>query len=166
MELVPRGGDVPGGSVEYSSLSDVTMNGQGSDGNNPLVVEPEDRIGPTEEAPTRLFWQAEPHFHWHVAMEAPVDHEARSAIESIAQDAFRFGCQTEQHERELLTRVEEMEQVVMELRTKIESMHIDVGKLRGQIGELETKLALDQRRRRQESVEMEQYYDATMDERV
>ncbi len=76
MELVPHEGDAPTGSMGYSSLSDATMNGQESDVNNPLVVEPDDRIGPTEEAPTRLFWQSEPHFHWHVAMEAVVDHDA------------------------------------------------------------------------------------------
>ena len=57
---------------------------------SPLVIEyPEDRLGPTKDAPTRTFYIYAPVLHCH---QCPTtDEPARRAIEQLTDEAFRFG---------------------------------------------------------------------------
>ena len=94
-QLVP----VVGAHVQDVALVDeLSMNGSNG---SPLRVEHvEDRLGPSEDAPNRTFYIYAPVLHWH-ASPTP-DDSARRAIEQLADEAFRFGQQTEHHEQLLL----------------------------------------------------------------
>ena len=56
---------------------DTSMNGSNG---SPIIVEhPEDRIGPTEDAPGRTFYIYAPTLHWHTS--PTIDDSTRRAIE-------------------------------------------------------------------------------------
>ena len=57
----------------------------------PIVVEPDDHLGPTDEEPARRFYQWAPQFYWHLEAPSIVDEGARRAMEQILGDAFKFG---------------------------------------------------------------------------
>ena len=42
----------------------------------PIVVEPEDRLGPNEENPERCYYVHAPVYHWHHYVEGRHDHGA------------------------------------------------------------------------------------------
>ena len=76
--------------ADYADVSDTSMNGVSREEvQGPVVVEPDDRLGPTLDQPERRFYQAAPEFHWHLTVESGVDQAARSVVEQIANDAFR-----------------------------------------------------------------------------
>ena len=90
MSLVPyNASEVAQGSTDNS---DESMNGQGrAQRRGPIVVEPADRLGPTDKDPARRFYQWAPQFHWHLEVPSTIDEGVRRAVEQIAGDAFRFG---------------------------------------------------------------------------
>ena len=97
----------------FPVLDDQSMNGSNG---SPLVIEyPEDRLGPAEDAPTHTFYIYAPILHWH--QSPTTDESARRAIEQLADEAFRFGQQTEHHEQMLLDGQQAMEAYVKEFRT-------------------------------------------------
>ena len=97
----------------FPTLDDQSMNGSNG---SPLVIEyPEDRLGPAEDAPTRTFYIYAPVLHWH--QSPTTDESARRAIEQLADEAFRFGQQTEHHEQMLLDGQQAVEAYVKEFRT-------------------------------------------------
>ena len=53
-----------GDAVDKNVVDDTSM--QGSNG-SPIVEYPEDRVGPTQDTPERLFSIYTPTIHWHVA---------------------------------------------------------------------------------------------------
>ena len=73
-------------TVLYNDTSINGSNGPAS----PIIVEPSDREGLTEEIPERAFYMYAPQFHWTLTMGAE-DQPARSAIESIAHEQYQFG---------------------------------------------------------------------------
>ena len=97
----------------FPVLDDQSMNG--SNGSPPVIEYPEDRLGPTEEAPTCTFYIYAPVFHWH--QYPATDESARRAIEQLADEAFRFGKQTEHHEQMLLNGQQTAEAYLKEFRT-------------------------------------------------
>ena len=68
----------------FPVLDDQSMNGSNG---CPLVIEyPKDRLGLTEDAPTRTFYIYAPVLHWH---QSPTTNEsAQSAIEQLADEAL------------------------------------------------------------------------------
>ena len=82
-ELVPSGS-----AMTYNAVEDTSM--AGSNG-SPLVEYPEDRVGPTREAPERLFYVYAPTIHWHTVSTAAEDEAAHRVIEQLADEAYRFG---------------------------------------------------------------------------
>ena len=88
------------GTYDQDALAIENTSIEGSN-ESPLVVEhPEDRIGPTEEAPNRMFYIYAPMLHWR--MSPTTNESARRAIKQLANEAFKFGQQIEQHEQLLL----------------------------------------------------------------
>ena len=73
----------------------------GSNG-SPMVEFPEDRIGPTAAAPNQSFYVYSPTIHWHTVQSEVVDLQARKVVERLADEAYKFGLQVEEHERLLL----------------------------------------------------------------
>ena len=92
--MVPSG-DVP----TYNAVEDTNM--AGSNGSS-LVDYPKDRLGPTHDAPKCVFYVYSPTIHWHTVSSATEDERAPRVIEQLADEAYRFGRQTEEHERRLL----------------------------------------------------------------
>ena len=71
---------VPVGEVDVAAVTlydDTSMNGSNGPA-SPLVVEPGDREGPTEEMPGRAFYLYAPQFHW--TLVGAEDQLARVAI--------------------------------------------------------------------------------------
>ena len=66
----------------------------------PIVVEPEDRLGPDEANPQRRHYVHAPVYHWHQYVEGH-DHGARAAIQQLGSEAFQFGQMTEGRMQEL-----------------------------------------------------------------
>ena len=66
----------------YDDMSINGSNGLAS----PIVVEPGDREGPTEEMLECAFYMYAPQFHWALAMGAAEDRLARFAMENIAHE--------------------------------------------------------------------------------
>ena len=65
-------------------IEDTSMNGSNG---SPIVVEhPEDRIGPTEDAPSWTFYIYAATLHWHAS--PTIDESARRVIEQLAYEAF------------------------------------------------------------------------------
>ena len=73
----------------------------GSNG-SPIVEYPEDRLGPSQDAPRRLFYVYAPMIHWHTMSLAVEDEPTRRLIKQLANEAYCFGQQTEEHECKLL----------------------------------------------------------------
>ena len=114
-ELVPSGS-----AMTYNAVEDTSM--AGSNG-SPLVEYPEDRVGPTRDAPERLFYVYAPTIHWHTVSTAAEDEAARRVIEQLADEAYRFGQQTEAHEHRLLEGQQGLEEFVQqEQRAKDEEL--------------------------------------------
>ena len=63
---------------------------------------PEDRLGPTQHAPEHLFYVYAPTIHWHTVSSTVEEEPTRRVIERLADEAYRFGQQTEAHKRRLL----------------------------------------------------------------
>lgn len=152
MSLVPYNAtEVAQGSTDNS---DESMNGQGRAPRcGPVVVEPDDRLGPTDEEPARRFYQWAPQFHWHLEVPSTVDEGARRAVEQIAGDAFRFGQQTEEREHYLLSQVQGNDEQLQNtkdtmttLRATLESVQHDLRETQSDYGKLEMQLALLERR--------------------
>ena len=109
-ELIPVG---DAAAVLYDDTSMNSSNGPPS----PIVVEPGDREGPTAEEPERAFYMYAPQFHWTVV--GGEDQPARSAVESIAREQYRFGTQTEECHRRLLMGQVEAERRIIELEARV-----------------------------------------------
>ena len=62
----------------------------GSNG-SPIVEYPEDRLGPLQDAPGRLFYVYAPTIHWHIVSSIVEDEPACKVIERLADEAYRFG---------------------------------------------------------------------------
>ena len=148
MSLVPYNAtEVAQGSTDNS---DESMNGQGrAPRGGPIVVGPDDRLGPTDEEPARRFYQWAPQFHWHLEVPSIVDEGARRAVEQIVGDAFRFGQQTEEHEHYLLSqvqgngqRLQTTEDTMTTLRATLESVQHNLREAQSDYGRLEMQLAL------------------------
>ena len=75
---------IPVGEAAAILYDDTSMNGSNGPA-SPIVVEPGDREGPTEEMPKCAFYMYAPQFHWTLTMGTE-DRPARSAIESIAHE--------------------------------------------------------------------------------
>ena len=75
---------IPVGEAVAILYDDTSMNGSNGPA-SPIVVEPGEREGPTEEMPERAFYMYAPQFYWTLATGAE-DRPARSAIESIAHE--------------------------------------------------------------------------------
>ena len=73
----------------------------GSNG-SPIVEYPEDRLGPTWDAPERLFYVYGPTIHWHTVSSTVEDEPAHRVIERLVDEAYHFGQQIEAHKRRLL----------------------------------------------------------------
>ena len=61
----------------------------------PIIVEPEDRLGPNEENPHRRYYVHAPVYHWHQYVEGNHNQAARATIQQFGGDAFQFGQMTE-----------------------------------------------------------------------
>ena len=91
---------VPSGSGPiYNAVDNTSM--AGSNG-SPIVEYPEDRLGPTRDAPKCLFYVYAPMIHWHTVSSIVEDEPARRVIERLVDEVYRFGQQIEAHERRLL----------------------------------------------------------------
>ena len=91
---------VPSGSgPTYNAIDDTSM--AGSNG-SPVVEYHEDRLGPTRDAPERLFYVYAPTIHWHTVSSTIEDEPRRRVIERLANEAYCFGQQTKAHECRLL----------------------------------------------------------------
>ena len=84
---------------------------------SPIVVEPGDREGLTEEMSECAFYMYTPQFHWTLTMGAE-DRSARSAIESIAHEQYRFGTEAEECHRRLIMGQMEAERRIIELEAR------------------------------------------------
>ena len=132
--------------------SDESMNGQGkAPRRGPIVVEPDDRLGPTDEEPARRSYQWAPQFHWHLEVPSTIDEGARRAVEQIAGDAFRFVQQTEERDHYLQMqgsnqRLQTTEDTMTALRATLESVQHDLREAQSDYGKLEMQLALLERR--------------------
>ena len=63
----------------FPVLDDQSINGSNE---SPIVIEyPKDRLGPTEDAPTRTFYLYAPVLHWH---ESPTINESTCWVEMCA----------------------------------------------------------------------------------
>ena len=109
-EIIPIG---EAATVLYDDASMNSSNGPPS----PIVVEPGDREGPTAEMPEGAFYMYAPQFHWTVV--GGEDQPARSAVESIAREQYRFGMQTEECHRRLLMGQVEAERRIIELEARV-----------------------------------------------
>ena len=107
---------VPVGDAAAVLYDDTSMNGSNGPP-SPIVVEPGDREGPTAEEPERAFYMYAPQFHW--TMVGGEDQPARSAVESIAREQYRFGTQTEECHRRLLMGQVEAERRIIELEARV-----------------------------------------------
>ena len=85
---------MPAGETAVTWYDDTSMNGSNGPA-SPIVVEPGDREGPTADMPERAFYMYAPQFHWNVTMGVE-DRPARSAIEMITREQYRFGTQVEE----------------------------------------------------------------------
>ena len=83
----------------------------GSNG-SPLVGYPDDRLGPTRDAPERLFYMYALTIHWHTVSSTVEDEPARKVIERLANEAYRFGQQTKVHKRRLFEGQQGLEEFV------------------------------------------------------
>ena len=107
---------VPVGEAAVVLYDDTSMNSSNGPP-SPIVVEPGDREGPTAEEPERAFYMYAPQFHW--TMVGGEDQPARSAVESIAREQYRFGTQTEECHRRLLMGQVEAERRIIELEARV-----------------------------------------------
>ena len=91
---------VPSGSgPTYNAMEATNMAGSNR---SPIVEYLEDRLGPSQDAPGRLFYVYAPTIHWHIVSSAVEDEPACRVIERLADEVYCFGQQTEEHERRLL----------------------------------------------------------------
>ena len=109
---------IPVGEAAAALYDDTSMNGSNGP-TSPIVVEPSDREGPTEEMPEHAFYMYAPQFHWTLAMGAVEDRLARSIVESIAHEQYRFGTQMEECHRRLLGGQVEAERRIIELEAQV-----------------------------------------------
>ena len=89
---------IPIGEVATALYDDTSMNSSNGLA-SPIVVEPGDREGLTEEMPESAFYMYAPQFHWTLAMGTAEDRLARSTMENIAHEQFKFGTQMEECHR-------------------------------------------------------------------
>ena len=82
--------------MTYNAMNNTSM--AGSNG-SPIVEYPDDRLGPTRDAPEHLFYVYAPTIHWHVVPLMVESKPARRVIERLADETFRFGWQTESQEQ-------------------------------------------------------------------
>ena len=123
---------VPYGS-HGDALDDISMNGSNGEGLavSPIVIQPGDREGPSQDMPNRMFYMHEPRFHWNIMnVHGVVDNPARAAIERIAREAYNFGQQTEQCENRLAAGQIEAEQRIVSLEAEIAGLRHQMSKQR------------------------------------
>ena len=111
---------IPVGEAAAVLYDDANMDGSDSSP-SPIVVEPGDREGPTEDMPERAFYMYAPQFHWTMSVGGE-DQPARSAIESIAREQYRFGTQTEECHRRLLMGQVEAERRIIALEARVATL--------------------------------------------
>ena len=88
-----------GSGPTYNAVEDTSMAGSNV---SPIVECPEDRLGPTQDAPECLFYVYALTIHWHTVSSTVEDEPTHRIIERLANEAYHFGQQTEAHERRLL----------------------------------------------------------------
>ena len=108
---------IPVGEAVTVLYDDTSMNGSNGPA-SPIVFEPGDREGPTEEMPERAFYIYTPQFHWTLTMGAE-DRPAHSAIESIAHEQYQFGTQAEECHQRLIVGQVETERRIIELEARV-----------------------------------------------
>ena len=127
----------------------------GRDG-GPIVVEPEDRLGPNEANPERRYYVNAPQYHWHHYAQGGVDEGARAAIQQLGEEAFVFGQMTEQRMQELHAQavnvawtpkaVEDLQRKVQDLEKKPDGMEAE--KVAALHGDVHRRLDEEQTERR------------------
>ena len=76
---------IPVGEATTALYNDASMNGSNGP-TSPIIVEPGDKEGPTEEMPERAFYMYAPQFHWTLAMGAVKNWPSCFAIENIGHE--------------------------------------------------------------------------------
>ena len=132
---------IPVGEAAAVLYDDTSMNGSNGPP-SPIVVEPGDREGPTAEEPERAFYMYAPQFHWTVV--GGEDQPARSAVESIAREQYRFGTQTEECHRRLLMGQVEAERRIIALEARVATLQDELA--------VQLQKVQDQRRHYEESL--------------
>ena len=79
---------VPNGSEPTYNVVDDT--GMGGSNGSPIVEYPEDRLGPAQDAPGRLFYVYAPMIHWHTVSSPMEDEPTCRVIECFTDEAYRF----------------------------------------------------------------------------
>ena len=77
-----------GSGPRYNALDDTSMAGNNG---SPIVEYPEDRLGPTRDAPERMFYVYAPTIHWHTVSSTVEDELAHRVLERLANEAYHFG---------------------------------------------------------------------------
>ena len=113
---------VPVGGVDAATVTlydDTSMNGSDRPA-SPLVVEPSDWEGPTEDMPGRAFYLYAPQFHWTV--QGVEDQPTRMAVEAVAHEQYRFRTQVEECHRRLIVGQLEAERRIVELEARVATL--------------------------------------------
>ena len=129
-EMVPSGSGLTFNAVEDTSMA-------GSNG-SPLVEYPDDRVGPTSDAPERPFYVYAPTIHWHTVSSTAKDEPACRVIERLTDEAYRFGQQTEAHEHRLLEGQQGLEEFVLQERRSKDEM---LASVQGSVQQMQTESA-------------------------
>ena len=119
---------IPIGEAATALYDDTSMNGSNGPA-SPIVVEPGDREGPIEEMPECAFYMYAPQFHWTLAVGVAEDRPARSAIENIAHEQYRFGTQAEECHRRLIAGQVEAKRRIVELEAQVAKLQDELAVL-------------------------------------
>ena len=95
-------------------------------------------MGPTRDAPERPFYVYAPTIHWHTVSSAAEDEPARRVIERLADEAYRFGQQTEEYEHRLLEGQQGLEEFVLQERRSKDEM---LASVQGSVQHMQTETA-------------------------
>ena len=113
---------IPVGDIDAAAVTlydDTSMNGSSGPA-SPLVVEPGDPEGPTEDMPGRAFYMYAPQFYWTV--QGVEDQPARMAVEAMAREQYKFGTQVEECHRRLIAGQLEAERRIVELEARVATL--------------------------------------------
>ena len=103
-QLVPSGNEPTCNAFDGTSMA--------SSNGSPIVEYPEDRLGPSQDALGPLFYVYAPTIHWHIVSSIVEDEPTCKVIERLANEAYHFGQQAEEHECRLLDGQKGLEEFV------------------------------------------------------